>query len=1594
MKTNYKIKKISLERATKTTACLVVSAFLFTTVSAPFAQANIWDERREALRKAEQERSKSDAPLLAQLPSGLSGVQGASLGELNGLIPNLNLDIAMEPGLAAQGAGQAASQADIYKLPPALIKMPFAYGTIRKVRLSENPSAPLVILIQDAHEIASAQKNIAAMLNHLEESFGKAGEAPMVIGVEGSVGGYDLGRFRNLKARKAQKTMAQFLLEKSFINGAEYHGMTAEAEPLLWGIESEEAYLKNVSAYRKGEKSAVEAEKTLNALEASLEPLKQKFLSPELLDFDRAVSDFNRGKITVSDFFGRVARQKEAKSGRYPEMEKFYRALELEKSLDFKKVESERAELIGILAKKLSKENLSGLLRMSLAYRLGRIGYSSYYQYLKGLMVQAKADMGRYREFDRYIQYAVRSEKIDPGVLNDQLEKFKQEVAGRLSGSPEQKALADLSGDLGLVGKLFKYELNPMEWGVYSQRKKTISQMPRSLEALGGEPAVWDEKFQALLAAYEEFYAAAENRNRFMIENLLSQAAASAQGGKKVGRSVMLAGGFHAVELEKIFESRGISYVTLMPKIGEIKGGGAAYLQELSETRSPIEKMLLGDKLMINPTSGIAKHVVAGFEHLKSLVNSLAALIYGPLAHHFGEQDLDSIRKEMEALIGEEVKIELGNGQYAVNIGGKKFEVPVSEGPVPTVEGNQPSLAFQGQGVSLAIARAPAGWLGKLAASVRLPRFQFQGLANLPSRLTMTLGAFFTGVILARAAGFGEPSDYQPSASIPSDLPDMTDFAIDTLLPLGFKVVLGLGILVLLDYLLKKAWAGVKNWIGSRTPRPAPLKTADDVIRALDLPLNRMGLIGAGLMGAADGALEGRQTSLAMRKTFAVPPTGKETGHFITVDWGGTNLRVHKVELLGDGRFKEDRELLSEIKWEDQHKALEGKDLFKLVAGHILEVVKKDRKSAQVRNEPAAKDYRVGFVFSFDMDQKAVDSALITVGTSVKGFKMEGLLGQDAAQLLDETLFEALQADAELGDKTAVQVAAVVNDTVGTQFTAAYRIMGGQTVLDVYNRPVPQAAAVVGLIAGTGHNMSVDLGGLGVFNMEAGNYDPQEAQTSMDQILDKARHPNNPGEGVHRLEKMLAGGYLGEVFRLAVEELRNNGFAQKTNLFKTWASSVFAKPYSLDAGHLSLLEEDKSADLSRVAGLAKGWGLGESTIQERLALQGIARAVVRRSARLAAATTLGAVRRSAREMGDVNIMRPYVVAVDGSLYEKYPGYKEMVQEALVEMLWQEPALGDSRLPKGMNKETDRVNWIAKNKSKAADNIYFVFSPGGTAIGGAIIAATAQEAKKEEKAPAPGFAERLGLAVLFFLGSAAAFAGTPQLAMPSTESFVLWTALAMTPFVVAWAAWTSIHEPAGEEARDTKHTLLAAALVVLSAVLSLAMLGCGKKAPTAPARPTPTPTATPIPTPGSGAVSIVVGANTYVVSPTGVQQMQVFRMEGGAPAYVATVPLRGTFVTMELRGNQLYVVEMVNATTPWGEIFSFTAANGGLFPVVAYFAPESDGSGGYRVPVAPVPTPYAWTETAGPNGTIQALYENDRIVLVDNGGLDGPRPASK
>ena len=401
-------------------------------------------------------------------------------------------------------------------------------------------------------------------------------------------------------------------------------------------------------------------------------------------------------------------------------------------------------------------------------------------------------------------------------------------------------------------------------------------------------------------------------------------------------------------------------------------------------------------------------------------------------------------------------------------------------------------------------------------------------------------------------------------------------------------------------------------------------------------------------------------------------PSGTEQGAFLAVDVGGSTFRVALVELLGHGRVNVVRELSSGI--DNEVKSLEGERFFDWMAENVDSMLRQvDVTYGRHPSEPLS----MGLSWSFPIEQTSINSGLVIhMG---KGFRCSiGTVGQELGSLIVHACRRR---------NLNVQVDAIVNDSSSTLLSRAY--VNPQTRMS--------------LILGTGTNVAIhfpvheiglakfgthppgwfDIAQNVIVNSEMSMFGGAGVlpMTRWDQILNRThlRPDYQP------LEYMITGRYLGEIVRLILVEA-----VDSANLFGGELPHSMREPYSLDTSLVAFIEADTSASLASSAALfQKQHTFPASPSAEDLHfLRRVCQTVSRRAAAYLATaihsmwclrndvefshrvTSTISNNKSSEEITVVESEqqqqqgRNLAIACDGSVINKYPGFRDRCQAYL------------------------------------------------------------------------------------------------------------------------------------------------------------------------------------------------------------------------------------------------------------------------------------------------------------------------------------------
>ncbi len=393
--------------------------------------------------------------------------------------------------------------------------------------------------------------------------------------------------------------------------------------------------------------------------------------------------------------------------------------------------------------------------------------------------------------------------------------------------------------------------------------------------------------------------------------------------------------------------------------------------------------------------------------------------------------------------------------------------------------------------------------------------------------------------------------------------------------------------------------------------------------------------------------------ALLMIPTFVTSiPTGKEKGVLLAIDLGGTNFRVVSVALNGDHTFD-----LVQAKNPIPVDLMKGTsdELFRWMAEKIQDFVKENHSNAV----ESGNRLKMGFTFSFPIDQTSLDSGTLTRWS--KHFNIPDCIGKDVVKLLQYHL-DAL--------KVPVVVSALANDTVGTLLARSY------TGAD------KEGKTKIGCIFGTGtngayeedlnnitklpQNVRDELKAKGVrkmvINTEWGSFDNKLRvlpNTKWDEQVDKL----SPNPGFHLFEKRVSGMFMGEILRQILLDLYREGLVLQQYRTEEKLPHRLRTPWDLDTEAMSLFEIDDSTDLKASELKLEQMLRLPTTVEERVVIQRLTRAIAHRSSSLAAVPISAILLKShALDGHNVNVD----VGADGSVVEFYPGFRTMMRDAIAQ----------------------------------------------------------------------------------------------------------------------------------------------------------------------------------------------------------------------------------------------------------------------------------------------------------------------------------------
>ncbi|MFH1309384.1 MAG: hypothetical protein ABIH85_01745, partial [Candidatus Omnitrophota bacterium] len=494
-----------------------------------------------------------------------------------------------------------------------------------------------IIHIQDAHCNYAAQKKISEIIGYFNNEYGVN-----IVNLEGGEENYDFSPFTDIADEVLRQKVSDYFVRQGVVNGAEYFAINNPDKIRLWGVENTELYLKNLTIYRKSLAHKENINKQLQSLSDTLDKLKRRMYSEELLEFDRTYAAYRDAESKLKDYLAHLIKKSEALGIAYDKFEnivRLYHSLTQEEKIDFERANIERNKLIDALQKILSKLELKEVALKTIGFNQGKIKQKEFYEFLIKRTKSTNIDLSVFPELKKYTEYISLYENLNKTKMVEELDSFGKEVKEALCQNDAERQLNYLSEHLVLVKKLFNMTLTRREYECYKNNEKLFS-IKKYLSFVNREMPLYNiatefpdglQNLDTYLAKMSEFYEYSFKRDRTFLKNLKFSDDVQKP-------TILITGGFHSENIYKLFKERNISYISIIPNF-----------KNEDEYKCPYHNLISGSVLNIFKPVALSTSMLAVYSYLcgektqkihnlapagmNSAVNLAAGLLEGDKAH-------------------------------------------------------------------------------------------------------------------------------------------------------------------------------------------------------------------------------------------------------------------------------------------------------------------------------------------------------------------------------------------------------------------------------------------------------------------------------------------------------------------------------------------------------------------------------------------------------------------------------------------------------------------------------------------------------------------------------------------------------------------------------------------------------------------------------------------------------------------------------------------------------------------------------------------------------------------------------------------------
>ncbi len=445
-----------------------------------------------------------------------------------------------------QGAESPASAFRIEN--PAV---PDSLGHVESLSSGTRPGA--LILLQDAHEAASAQKSLWQLIEYFQKEAGVES-----VYLEGASGELDPLLLKTFPNRNLLQKVLEEYLEASELPGSIAAAVLSPNPGRFEGVEKWALYEEGVHLFLKAQSDRQALRADFSRRRENLEKQKAAVYSPELLGLDQKLETFADGSSSLLEVLEALAGFKAPPPGseieallaaahRKPGDSAGAEALLRQWSDDLRKALLKRSDRETAGSARLFEERCQ-------QYQTSGMDAAAFAHFLQDFSVKLHLDVSAPEGAGHWIRSGKRLAEIKGAQIFQDLESYTAEVKQVLIGADEKaKALDRENRRLNLLEKLAALELSSKDW---EELNRGIPEFNPEEEGL------WNS-----LAHAKRFYGNARERDQVFYRRVKADL-------EKGRAAVLVAGGFHTENLLRAARGDGFSVLLVTPVISGLPEEG------------------------------------------------------------------------------------------------------------------------------------------------------------------------------------------------------------------------------------------------------------------------------------------------------------------------------------------------------------------------------------------------------------------------------------------------------------------------------------------------------------------------------------------------------------------------------------------------------------------------------------------------------------------------------------------------------------------------------------------------------------------------------------------------------------------------------------------------------------------------------------------------------------------------------------------------------------------------------------------------------------------------------------------------------------